>query len=154
MSPRLIVSRPAAGGPALSPASVHPLYLLLDVRLTTKHHWEQSKLKHFKNTLFVFVIFFFFWSVTYSDISLCRGCSLRATKQDNAKVMFFFISLSSNSVWWWQSWTLCNMRPAPSFWAVLTPKHILSTHFMHWMNKESPSNGITVVSTPDRIIEM
>ncbi len=58
VSPRLIVSRPAAGEPALSPASVHPLGLLLDVRLTTRHRCEHSKLKRFKkhccytNTLF------------------------------------------------------------------------------------------------------
>lgn len=64
MSPRLIVSRPAAGEPALSPASVHLHGLLLDVRLTTRHRCEHSKLKHFKkhccyiNTLFVFVRFF------------------------------------------------------------------------------------------------
>lgn len=108
VSPRLIVSRPAAGEPALSPASVHPLGLLLDVRLTTRHRCEHSQLKHFKkhcyiNTLFVFGRFFsealhiqtFHW--------VYGGCFFTASKRDNTKVMYFIISLSSSSVWWWQS---------------------------------------------------
>ncbi len=148
VSPRLIVSRPAAGEPALSPASVHLHGLLLDVRLTTRHRCEHSKLKHFKkhccyiNTLFVFVSFFLKRYIFRHFTEFMEAVSSQLQSE-------IILKWCLSSFRWAQAqfdddsqWTLCNMWPAPSVWAVW-PKKALSC--MHWMNKESLSNGITIV---------
>lgn len=146
VSPRLIVSRPAAGEPALSPASVHPLGLLLDVRLITRHRCEHSKLKHFKkhwcyiNTLFVFVRFL---SEALHIQTVYEGCFFTASKQNTIKVTSFIILLSSNLVWWWQLVNFMQYDLLHHFELSDPPKKTSSS--MYRMNKKSLSNGITIV---------
>lgn len=108
VSPRLIVSRPAAGEPAHSSVSIHPLRLLLDVRLTTRPCFEHRKAKALQKTLLLHQHYFCFCEVSSEVLHIQTfhgvhgGRVFTASEWYNTKVMSLIISLRSSSVWWWQ----------------------------------------------------